>query len=303
MLDRSFWLLRPAFGELDPGGGGGGSDGGGGGDSPSYPYGPGDPPPGWGQPAPPVNANPGPSRGGGYSGGGGGGGGGGGPQPAPPPDIFAGYSGPAVDQASQLARQFVSLMGFSSGLDVNSLALQLLQNGSVMGSAQQAMDFMFYQGMGMTGDMRNSHPWAQFALDQNAYQARKETLDQTFQSLVGVDPTFEVADPNQHKAGMESLQELYFLALKSNWSQSELLGHLQNDQQFAQLRIDQPWITAGQGEQQASQSFSSIYGSAPVDTSTLASWWRFNTGTATLSRTNAQALQSATPTPATAETR
>ena len=288
ITDPDFW--RHFQDAIDGGGGGGGG----------YPQGDeerhdpferGDPDRG---PPPPTDYNPGPPGGGGYGGGGGRGGGGGG-RPAPPPDIFAGYSGPAVDTASQLARQFVAMLSYP-GLDVNQLALQLLQNG-LLTDANAAYEYLFYSGNGMSDDLRNAHPNAQFGLDGASFQSRRDQFGTLFTDLIARDPEYFLT------TGGDALQTLYRQAFRGNWSQTEVMQHLQTDAQFAQLRADQPWIAVGQGERQAAQAFSSIYGSAPVDVDTLAAWFRFNTSVQQVSRVGREAVGVAAQLPQQTEVR
>lgn len=245
------------------------------------------------RPPAPTRANPGPPPRGSYSGQRSSAGSAGHPvpPPKPPPNIFAGYVGPEVDAATQIVQQFMALMGFPSGLDANQLTLQILQQGLTSDSLA-AMTYLFDSGQGVTQDARNAHPWAQFGLDATTFHNRADSIDSLFTGLIGQDPqSFSDA------AAAGTLQGLYYQALKGNWSQTQIMQHLQNDASFADLRQAQPWLAAGQGEQQAQQQFASLYGSAPVDTPTLASWFRFNTGTQQLNRNAVQATMTAAPTP------
>lgn len=248
------------------------------------------------RPPPSTNYNPGPPARGSYSGGRTNSGGYPGPPPQPPPDIFAGYTGPSVDAAKQMVQQFMSLMGYPQGIDLNQLMLQLLQN-NLLGDQQAAAQYLFINGKGITEAMRGTSPWAQFGIDAGTFHNRQDAIDATFNALIG-------QDPQQLTAGWgDDLHQLYYNALKNNWSQSQLLQKLQNDPKFADLRATQPWLAAGQTEQQANQQFTSLYGSAPVDTNALAGWFRFNTGTSSLNRAGREAITSAAPQPSTSETR
>src|SRR5215467_6884813 len=105
-------------------------------------------------PPKPVKANPGPPPRGSYSGSRRNGAGLASPPSKPPPDIFAGFVGPAVDAAKQLVQQFLALIGYQSGLDANTLTLQLLQ-ANLLGDQQAAMQYLYNSGTGMTQDIRN----------------------------------------------------------------------------------------------------------------------------------------------------
>jgi hypothetical protein len=247
------------------------------------------------RPPPPLKYNPGPPSRGSYAGTRTTSAGHPAPPPQPPPDIFANYTGPQVDAAKQMVQQFMTLLGYPQGVDLNQLMLQLL-SGNLLGDPQAAAQFLYTSGMGVTEAMRQASPWAQFGLDAGSFHTRRDTIDSTFESLIG-------RNPEQLGAGEDSLRQLYHDAIRSNWGQQELLQRLQSDPGFTDLRAAQPWLSAGQGEQQVSQQFASLYGSAPVDASALAGWFRFNTGAQQLNRTAREAIAVATPQPSTSETR
>lgn len=251
-------------------------------------------PPAPGPPAP-VSYNPGPAPGGSYSGqsasspv----------PPPAPPPNIFADYPGPAVDQANQIVQQFLGLLGFPVGVNANTLALILLRVG--LQANQQASFQQLFNNM--ADDVKWSHPWAEFGLDNATYHNRKDSYDAMFESLIGQTPYGSEVDLARIGSRTD-LQELYRQAFQGNWSQSQLMAHLQQDASFAGLRDAQPWLMAGQGEQQVQQQFASLYGSAPVDTKALAGWFRFNQGAQQLNRAGREAIMVAAPQPSTSEAR
>ncbi len=238
------------------------------------------------------------------------------PPPAPPPDIFAGYIGPAVDAAKQIVQQFLTNIGFPQGLDVNGLTLQILAAG-LAGDVEAATMFLYHNGRGITEDIRNAHPNAQFGLDMASFVTRRDAIDSAFQALVG-------EDPREYSEGWGTdLQKLYFNALRYNWSQSQVLQHLLSDPgasayeddpidpkhpgwrgkhlvshlRFEGLLEAQPWLAAGQTYEQEAKAFHSLYGRAPVDLPTLASWFRFGTGTQQLAKGEREAVMSATPAP------
>jgi hypothetical protein len=272
--------------------------------SASFPHGPADQPwrddPAYYVPPRRQNYNPGPGRNGHYAS----------PKPAPPPDIFAGFLGPEVDAAKQMTQQFLSLMGFPHNIDANQLTLQLLRSGQVS-NTQAAMNFLFFQGQGITNEMRNGHEWAQFGMDAASYTTRRDQMDQTFMALLGADPQYlghdragKVAVGDEQLIGASDLQDLYYTAFKGGWSQQQILQQLDLDPKYKGLLEQEPWLAGGQGFGQAKQSFSSIYGSAPVDEKTLAAWWRFNTGASQLTRsTRGEAITTAVPQPGTSEGR
>lgn len=254
-------------------------------------------------PPKPVRANPGPAARGSYAGGrssspghppa---------PPPTPPPDIFGAYVGPEVDAARQIAQQFLANLDFPRGVDANSVTLYILSNHLTSNPQGAAESLVRWSGL-VGADVLKSHPWAQFGLDATTYTQRVDTLQSAMQLLVGqqvdISQLGNWTTPSV-ASGLSSLQNTFWNALKGNWSQTQILQTLQQDQA---LVAAQPWLAQGQGEQQASQTFASLYGSAPVDTGTLASWFRFNTGTMTLNRTGREAVLQAAPTPGATEAR
>lgn len=215
--------------------------------------------------------------------------------PAPPPDIFGNYPGPETDAAKQLVQQWLALMGYPTNLDANTLTLNLLQN-NLVNNPSAAYAWMYRHQTDQ--QMRDAAPWAQFGMDAGTFHTRKDALDSIFQQLVASDPNDQLAT-----GGGDALHQLYYDALSGNWSQSQLMQHLQNDAAFADLRTAQPWLAAGEGEQQARQQYLSIYGSAPVDAGALAGWFRFNTGTQQLNRAGREAIMTAAPQSSASEAR
>lgn len=242
------------------------------------------------RPPPPVRANPGPPARGSYSGSRSSGANAGYPvRPSkPPPDIFAGFTGPAIDAASQIAQNFMALIGYPSGIDVNQMALGVLRSG-LAGDSEGADHYLFYGFL--NNDQRAAHEGSQFGLSQSAYQQRKDSVDSIFSALIGDIPTWL----EDNATGRSGTNDLYYNALRFGWSQSQVLQKLQTDDRFSALRAEQPWLAQGQGEQQAEQTYASIYGSAPVDKGTLAAWFRFNTGTTQLNRNAREAITVAAP--------
>ncbi len=247
-------------------------------------------------PPPPLKHNPGPPPRGSISGGRSTGGGGHPvPPPESPPDIFGAYIGPEVDAAKQLVQQWMALMGYPTGMDANALTLDILQQG--LAEDAQAADTWLFLNVA-TKDQQASHMWAQFGLDPTTYQQRKDSMDSLFQSLLGQTGADWQAgwtyDPA--KFGTD-LNTIYYQALKGSWNQTQVLQAIQQSgsDTVKQLVAAQPWLLQGQGFQQASQTYASLYGSAPVDTATLAGWFRFNTGTQTLSRSSRGAIETAAP--------
>jgi hypothetical protein len=301
----------------DGGGGGGGGDAGytgrgpGSGDDPN-------PDPNYGPPPPPPY-NPGPPAGGGY-GGGGRGGGGGAPPPQPPPDIFADYLGPEVDMAKQETQQFLTNFGFPHGIDANQATLWILQHG-LTNDFQAASASLFWENpQFQNADWRKANVWAQFGLDAATYHQRVGTASGMLEALTGMrgdESSFAFHDYASLSGWDQSefMNSLLRQAVSKGWSQAQLLqaildagkGEVSGDHLVAQIAKDllaaQPWLEAGSSFQQASTMFHSLYGSAPVDTPTLSSWWRFNTGVQQLTRGAFQVVETARPQPMQTETR
>ncbi len=253
------------------------------------------------RPPPPVKANPGPPARGSYAGNRSSGPG----QAAtakpyhPPADIFAGYTGPAIDAASQIAQNFMALIGYPSELNVNQFALDVLKNGWAS-NPNAAYQYLFNN---VPLEVRQANPGAAFGLSASAFQSRQDQLSSVFESLTGQTGWESLASADWMAKGQwalvgsrDPMQELYRQAFVGGWSQSQILEKLQSDDRFSDLRQSQPWLVQGQGERQAAQTYASIYGSAPVDKDTLAAWFRFNTGTTQLNRNQREAITVAVPT-------
>jgi hypothetical protein len=251
-------------------------------------------------PPPRLLANPGPPPRGSYSGSRSAGSGHPSPPPQPPPDVFAGYLGPEIDAAKQLVQQFLALAGYPHGMDANGLTLWVLQAGDV--SDPMAAFQMLYNVLPMEARQRN--PGAAFGLDAATFSSRQNAIDATFKSLIGRTGWEETASQDWMDQGQwalvgnrDAIQNIYRKAFAGNWSQTQILQALtgSSESQVVKLLKDQPWLAQGQGFQQASQQYASLYGAPPVDTSTLAAWFKFNTGSAQLSRTQHEAVESAAP--------
>jgi len=226
--------------------------------------------------------------------------------PKPPPDLFGAYPGPETDAAKQLVQQFLALSGYPTSVDANGLTLYVLGQGLVS-NANGAFQALFNL---IPMESRQSHPWAAFGLDAATFKNRQESLSSTFEALIGKTGWEGMASQDWMDQGQwvltgnrDAIQNLYRQAFLGNWSQSQVLSKLQHDPAFAQLLKEQPWLAAGQGEQQIQQQFASLYGSAPVDTNALAGFFRFNAGTQQLGRTARETITSATPQSSTSESR
>lgn len=249
-------------------------------------------------PAPPIRKL-------GDDGPGGGGGGGNGPAGAPGPTrtpglgatppggtgsstkpattIFDAYSGPEIDEAKNITKQYMQMIGYPRGVDADQMALYLLDH-HLEGNPSQAFENLFFSPF-TNVEMRNANPWARYGFDPDSYRTRLTTLQSTLSDVTGI-------DVNLISTGQTSeMEQLLQRALKDGWSQSQLTSAFRSGsfQNLADQKVDlssvvneQPWLSQGQTFISMKNQYTNIFGAPPVDTKQLAGWYHFNQSAAHL---------------------
>ena len=182
------------------------------------------------------------------------------PPPGPPSrDPLSPYergpSNTAADQATQVVLQFLSVMGYPSGLNATKLALAILKNGLYL-SPERAYNYLFTQ---ISAKLRTANPNAEFGMTKDAYTTTLNAFKDAFENLTG---TPDVP------------HDVLRMAIDQQWTQSELTRFLQNDSRYsnpAQL----PWLQQGTTYRDVKNQFFQSYGHNPTDVGQLANWFNF----------------------------
>lgn len=185
----------------------------------------------------------------------GGGGGGGGGKGKGAYDL-SGFTAGAIAQAEQQAMNFASWLGYPSWFDINGMAKKILQIG-VNKDDNQAYEFLWTQ---LSADRKKGNENAYFGLTKQQFTEKQNNLSDLFKVYTG-DGSVPTTLRNQ--------------ALRENWTQSELMSHLQAD---PTIGATAPWLAGGMTFRDVASQFSQQFGTAPADKSTLSSWWKFRTG-------------------------
>lgn len=237
-----------------------------------------------------------PQTGGGGGGDGGGGGGGGagpvGPQKAgspiaaavaATPSIFDGYSGPEIDEAKNLVKSYMHLIGYPPGVDAEQMALHLLRGGLENRSGDAFQD-LYYSSF-TSDDIRQANPWARYGMDADGFKQTEAGAKIMLHNMLGMDVNLS------NKKDGDPLDQLLQNIIKNGWGQSQVMTYLQSGQFTNEFggtgKVDlstitgaQPWLAVGVSYQQEAQQYINMYGAPPVDTPTLGAWFRFNEGAA-----------------------
>jgi len=169
---------------------------------------------------------------------------------------LSGFSAGSIAEAEQEANDFAGWLGWPTWFNLDAMVKNLLQLG-VQGDPTAAYQFLWTQ---LTPDRQKGNVNAYFGLSRQQYTEKLNNLHDMFYMVTG-----DTAVPD----------ELRNLALKENWTQSELMTHLQAD---PMIGATSPWLQAGLSYRDVAGQFGQTYGQAPKDKAVAASWWRFKTG-------------------------
>jgi hypothetical protein len=178
-------------------------------------------------------------------------------------DPYAPYEKGAVgstaqDQATQIMEQFLSVMGWPSGIDANKLTLEILKQ-NLETSPEQSYNFLFKQ---ISSKLQKANPNAEFGLNKDQYVSQTNALKDQYESYTG---TSDIPP------------DVLRMAIDQGWTQTEMLTFLQKDHRFTNP-ADLPWLQQGIGYRDVRSQFVQTYGKAPTDIKQLASWFDFKSG-------------------------
>jgi hypothetical protein len=184
-----------------------------------------------------------------------------GPRTPAADDPWAAYrvgSNSAYDQATAIAEQFLSLMGYPTSVDAIDLVHQLLQAGLEY-SAEQAYNWLFTQ---MSSDLQKAHPNAEFGMTFDTYVQQLNALKDQWSNFTGSE---------------DIPPDVLRMAIDQGWTQQEMLDFLQKDKRYNNPAA-MPWLHQGMGYRDVKNQFFQIYGKNPINPDQLASWWSFREG-------------------------
>lgn len=169
---------------------------------------------------------------------------------------LSGFTAGAISQAEQQAMNFASWLGYPSWFDINAMAKKILQL-KLNKDDTKAYEFLWTQ---LGHDRQKGNENAYFGLTQQQYTEKLNNLADMYHVYTG-DTSVPTALRNQ--------------ALRENWTQSELMTHLQAD---PTVGATAPWLAGGMTFRDVASQFGQQFGNAPADKPTLSSWWKFRTG-------------------------
>jgi hypothetical protein len=176
-------------------------------------------------------------------------------------DPWAAYrvgSNSAYDQATAIAEQFLSLLGYPTSVNAIDLVHQILQAGLEY-SPEQAYNWLFTQ---MSADLQAAHPNAEFGMAFDTYVQQLNAFKDQWLYFTG---------------GSDIPSDVLRMAIDQGWTQQEMLDFLQKDKRFNNPAT-MPWLHQGMGYRDVKNQFFQIYGKNPTNPDQLASWWSFRQG-------------------------
>lgn len=191
-----------------------------------------------------------------------------------------GYSAGAAAQAEQIANDFGGFLGWPGWYNFNAMVLRILGAG-LQADTTSAYKFLWSL---TPHSIRDANVNAFFGLTKQQYLEKLNNLSDMFTMYTG---------------SSELPSTLRNQALSENWTQSELLSHLQNDPNAA---ANAPWLAAGLTFRDVASQFGSTYGHTPDTPENLGSWWKFRTGAQSVGQGAPAAQVAAPPPPLTART-
>lgn len=167
------------------------------------------------------------------------------------------FTAGAISEAEQEANDFAGWLGWPKWFDYNAMVKAILQMG-LQADANQAYQFLWTQ---LSKDQQTANQNAYFGLTKQQYTEKLNNLTDLLHMYTG-QTTVPDALRNQ--------------ALRENWTQAELLDHLEAD---PSVGATAPWLAAGMTFRDVASQFGQQYGtSTPKGPDVLASWWKFRTG-------------------------
>lgn len=178
----------------------------------------------------------------------------------------------AYDQATAIAEQFLSLVGYPTSVDAVDLVHQILRAGLEY-SAEESYNYLFTR---MPSELQKAHPNAEFGMTFDTYVQQLNALKDQWLTFTG---------------GTDIPPDVLRMAIDQGWNQQEMLDFLQTDKRFTNPTT-MPWLQQGLTARDARSQFFQIYGKNPTDADQLANWWSF--------RQSAANVQGGAPVPVTA---
>jgi hypothetical protein len=175
--------------------------------------------------------------------------------PTPGGYDLSGFSAGSIAEAEQEATDFAGWLGWPSWFNVDAMVKNILQLGA-QADPTAAFEFLWTQ---LAPDKQKDNINAYFGLSKQQYSEKLNSLKDMFYMFTG-----DTAVPD----------ELRNQALKENWTQSELMTHLQAD---PTIGATSPWLQVGLSFRDISGQFGQIYGQPLKDKTIAASWWKFKT--------------------------
>lgn len=166
------------------------------------------------------------------------------------------FTAGAIAEAEQEASDFAGWLGWPKWFDWNAMVKSVLQM-DIQKDPQKAYEFLWTQ---LDSSRQKANINAYFGLTTQQYTEKLNNLKDMYQLYTG---DTAVPDAFRNKA------------LKENWTQSEMLSHLQADPTVGETA---PWLAGGQTFRDVASQFSSQYGVPQQGKEQLASWWKFRSG-------------------------
>jgi len=183
------------------------------------------------------------------------------------------FTAGAIAEAEQEASDFAGWLGWPKSFNWSAMVKGVLQLG-VQKDPTAAYQFLWTR---LSAGERKANPNAYFGLTTQQYTEKLNSLKDMYQLYTG---DTNVPDPLRNQA------------LKENWTQSEMLSHLQADPKVGETA---PWLAGGQTFRDVASQFASQYGTPQTGKDQLASWWKFRSGAQSVGASQPAQIQAQAP--------